>query len=89
MNRRPYRLFRRHFGTKDGRKLPRSAGPATVPNSAGAFVCDDTLYSLLHHYAGTQMKIGFIHIPYLPEQGIPSQPLEAAVRALTAAIENL
>lgn len=62
---------------------------ATVSNSAGAFVCNDTLYSLLHHYAGTDVQVGFIHIPYLPEQGTPSLPLEAAVRALIAAIEVL
>ena len=37
--------------------------PAAVSNSAGAFVCNDTLYSLLHHYAGTPVQVGFIHIP--------------------------
>jgi len=62
--------------------------PATVSNSAGTFVCNDTLYALLHHYAGTSVQIGFIHIPYLPEQGSPSLPLEASVAALTAAIES-
>ena len=61
--------------------------PATVSNSAGAFVCNDTLYSLLHHYANTSVGVGFIHIPYLPEQGNPSMPLEQAIAALTAAIE--
>lgn len=60
--------------------------PGAVSNSAGAFVCNDTLYSLLHHYAGTDVKVGFIHVPYLPEQGPPSLPLERTVAALTAAI---
>ncbi len=60
--------------------------PATVSNSAGAFVCNDTLYTLLNHYNGTAVQIGFIHIPYLPEQGAPSLPLETAIQALTAAI---
>lgn len=59
---------------------------ATVSNSAGAFVCNDVLYSLLHHFAGTQVKVGFIHVPYLPEQGSPSMELEKITRALTAAI---
>lgn len=59
---------------------------ATVSNSAGAFVCNDVLYSLLHHFAGTQVKVGFIHVPYLPEQGNPSMELEKITRALTAAI---
>ena len=61
--------------------------PAAVSNSAGAFVCNDTLYSLLHRFAGTPVAVGFIHVPYLPEQGEPSLPLEAITSALTAAIE--
>ena len=61
--------------------------PGQVSNSAGAFVCNDTLYQLLHHYAGTDVKVGFVHVPWLPEQGSPSMILEDTVRALTAAIE--
>lgn len=60
--------------------------PGAVSNTAGTFVCNDTLYSLLHHYAGTSVKVGFIHVPFLPEQGSPSLPLERTVAALTAAI---
>lgn len=61
--------------------------PGTISNSAGAFVCNDTLYSLLHCYAATNVKVGFIHVPYLPEQGSPSLPLEKTAAALIAAIE--
>lgn len=60
-----------------------------VSNTAGAFVCNDTLYLLLHHYAGTAVRVGFIHVPYLPEQGTPNMPLEQIVQALTAAITAL
>ena len=68
----------------------RDAGiPATVSNSAGAFVCNDVLYSLLHHYAGTQTKVGFIHVPYIPQQGEPNLPLERITSALEAAIQAL
>ncbi len=63
--------------------------PGRVSNSAGAFVCNDTLYSLLHHYHGTQVKVGFVHVPYLPEQGSPSLSLEQTVKALEAAIKSL
>lgn len=63
--------------------------PAMASNSAGAFVCNDTLYALLHHYAGTQTRVGFIHVPYLPEQGSPNLPLEQIVCALEAAISVL
>ena len=61
--------------------------PATVSNSAGAFVCNDTLYGLLHAFAGSAVKVGFIHVPYIPEQGNPSMPLEEITAALAAAIK--
>ena len=60
--------------------------PAAVSNSAGAFVCNDLLYTLLHHYSGSGVRVGFIHVPYLPEQGSPSLPLAETCRALEAAI---
>ena len=67
----------------------RDAGiPAAVSNSAGAFVCNDVLYTLLHRYHGTDVRVGFIHVPYLPEQGSPSLPLERIIPALTAAIQT-
>lgn len=65
----------------------RAAGiPAAVSNSAGTYVCNDCLYSALHHFVGMPVRCGFIHVPYLPEQGTPNLPLEETVRALTAAI---
>ena len=68
----------------------RNAGiDAVVSNSAGAFVCNDTLYRLLHHYADTPVRVGFVHIPYLPEQGTPSLPLCDAIAAMTAAIQAI
>ena len=63
--------------------------PGAVSNTAGTFVCNDTLYSLLHHYAGTPVRAGFIHVPYLPEQGEPNLSLEHTIAALTVAIEAL
>ncbi len=65
----------------------RAAGfPGQVSNSAGAFVCNDTLYGLLHHFAGTEVKVGFVHVPWLPEQGSPSLELARTAAALEAAI---
>ena len=66
--------------------------PCTLSYSAGVFVCNDLLYTLLHHYNGTSTCVGFIHIPCLPEQakeGCPSLPLGDAVRGLTVAIEAI
>ena len=64
--------------------------PGKVSNTAGTFVCNDTLYRLLHHFAGTSVRAGFIHVPFLPSQakeGVPAMPLEDTIRALIAAIE--
>ena len=63
--------------------------PAAVSNTAGSFVCNDVLYSMLHHHNGTPVRCGFIHVPYLPEQGEPNLPLEKTVQALTVAIQAL
>ena len=66
--------------------------PCALSYSAGVFVCNDLLYTLLHHYDGTDVRVGFIHIPYLPEQageGVPFLPLDEAVKGLTAAIAVL
>lgn len=63
--------------------------PGRISNTAGTYVCNDTLYRLLRHYAGTHVKVGFIHVPSLPEQaasGAPSMALEEIIAALTAAI---
>ena len=63
--------------------------PASVSNTAGTFVCNDVLYSLLHHYAGSNVRCSFIHVPWLPEQGEPSLPLESTAKALEIAISAL
>ena len=63
--------------------------PCTCSYSAGTFVCNELLYTLLHHFHGTRTQVGFVHVPYLPEQGKPHLPLEEIVRGLTAAISVL
>lgn len=62
---------------------------SAVSYSAGTFVCNDVMYSVLQHFRDTDVKCGFIHIPYIPEQGHldqPSMPLETIIRALVTAI---
>lgn len=85
-----------YFSTLPVRAMAESVKAAGIPcslsYSAGVFVCNDLLYTLLHHYDGTDTRVGFVHIPYLPEQageGVASLPLEDAVRGLTAAIQAL
>ncbi len=72
--------------------IQRGGLPARLSYSAGAFVCNDLLYTVLHHFRQTPTLAGFIHVPCLPEQAkenMPSMPLGDIVRGLTLAIETL
>lgn len=72
----------------------RAAGvPAAVSNTAGTFVCNHLFYGLMHRLAPTRGDVrgGFIHIPYLPEQalrfpGAPALSLDTLVAALRIAV---
>ena len=79
-----------HFSTLPVRDMVaalRQAGiPARLSYSAGAYVCNDVLYTLLHHLENTGVRTGFIHVPFLPEQGSPSLTLEQITRALVCAL---
>ena len=66
--------------------------PGKISNTAGTFVCNDTLYRLLTHFAGTGTRVGFVHVPWLPElakAGAPSMSPADITAALTAAIGAL
>ena len=54
------------------KNIKTSGLPATVSNTAGFFVCNHVFYSALHHVSvrGLATKVGFIHLPYLPQQVI-------------------
>ena len=71
----------------------RAAGvPAAVSLSAGSFVCNELFYRLLDHYSGSSTQVGFLHVPFLPEQamnGEPSLTLEEIARGLLAAVTAL
>jgi pyroglutamyl-peptidase len=68
--------------------------PASVSNSAGTFVCNHIFYGLMNYLETCRKDIrgGFIHIPFLPEQiarnpGQPSMSLELIVKGLELSIE--
>ncbi len=52
------------------RRLLNARIPARFSSTAGAFICNAWLYSLLAELAETNRSIpcGFIHLPYTPEQ---------------------
>lgn len=70
--------------------------PASVSNTAGTFICNHVLYGVAHIQATKypNMRTGFIHIPFLPEQvtdkkNMPSMALDTIVKALELAIEAI
>lgn len=75
-------------------KMKENKIPASVSNTAGTFVCNHLLYGTLNyiHKNNKNIKAGFIHVPFLPEQVIdkpntPSMSVETIVKALETAVE--
>lgn len=70
--------------------LQREGIAAEVSQTAGTFVCNHVFYGLMHHLATRRgfkhTRGGFVHVPFLPEQGTPGMPLEEQVRALRVAV---
>ncbi|QIM62291.1 pyroglutamyl-peptidase I [Pasteurellaceae bacterium Orientalotternb1] len=74
----------------------KNAGiPASLSLSAGSYVCNHTMFGLLHFLAEhfPQTRGGFIHIPFLPEQGVqhrnvPTMAYDTLVKGLNIAIET-
>lgn len=71
------------------REIKKAGIPAALSYTAGTFVCNDLLYTLLSRYHDTQTLVGFIHVPFILEQAREKRfclPLEDIVTALAAAI---
>ena len=85
-----------YFATVPVRRMVQAIQAAGLPGqlscSAGASVCNDLLYTLLHAFRGSGTRVGFVHLPFLPGQGgadAPCLTLEEDVRALEAAIRAM
>lgn len=75
---------------KIAEKISESGIPSHVSYSAGAYVCNNVLYTLLSHYKNTDVRVGFIHVPYCIEQGKePNMSLDNITKALVIAIESI
>ena len=79
----------------DAAAAMRAAGaPAQVSETAGTYICNETLYAMLDRLDATNADAlaAFIHLPYLPEQtvdkraGTPSMALDAQTLGVRAAI---
>jgi pyroglutamyl-peptidase len=73
--------------------LLREGIPARLSDSAGTFLCNATLYTLLRAVARNRAPIpcGFIHLPYLPQQvaamlaGARNAPPDAELASMSLA----
>ena len=70
--------------------LQREGIAAEVSQTAGTFVCNHVFYGLMHLLATRRVlrhtRGGFVHVPWLPEQGAPSMTLDEMVRGLSLAV---
>lgn len=83
-----------YFSTLPVRKMATKIQEAGIPSqvsySAGAYVCNDVLYSLLAQFDGSNTQVGFIHVPYCAEQNkTPSMELNTLVKGLQITIEAI
>jgi len=70
-------------------KAVRDAGvAASVSQTAGTFVCNQVFYLLQHALAGSGVRSGFIHVPFLPEQVVDSQRPSMALDTLVAGLQT-
>ena len=68
--------------------------PASISYTAGTYVCNHVLYTVLEYIKANKLKTkaGFIHVPYIPSQvldkpvGTPSMDLSLIVKGLDLSI---
>jgi pyroglutamyl-peptidase len=77
-------------------RLREEGLPASLSRSAGGFVCNHLFFGACHlrEQRHRAMKVGFIHVPYLPEQGArhpgaPTMTVETIVAGLKIAIGTM
>ena len=76
-------------------EIKKEGIPASVSNTAGTFVCNHIMYGLLYliDKKYNNIKGGFIHVPFLPDQVLnrpntPYMSLEYIAKALTIAVKT-
>ena len=74
------------------RSLRAQKLPVQLEFASGGYVCNEIFYRAAHAYAGTTTKVGFVHVPLLPEMVFDerlARPLEETSTILKAIIERL
>lgn len=75
--------------------MQKAGVPAEVSYTAGTYVCNDVMYSLLHTLATRHPGVrgGFLHVPYATEQAThlpastPSMSVDDMARGIAVALE--
>lgn len=74
------------------RSLRAQKLPVQLEFASGGYVCNEIFYRAAHAYAGTTTKVGFVHVPLMPEMVFDerlARPLEETSAILKAIIECL
>lgn len=76
--------------------LQAAGVPAAISNTAGTYICNNTMYAILDHLrrSGRAVPAGFIHFPASTEMALvdprlPSMPMATMERALQVAIDTV
>ncbi|MDR3388442.1 MAG: pyroglutamyl-peptidase I [Rudaea sp.] len=76
-------------------RLAAAGIPATLSHTAGTFVCNQVFFGLADRIAmrDRQLRGGFIHVPWLPEQAArhgdaPGMPLATMIDAIRLCLET-
>ncbi|WP_429191201.1 pyroglutamyl-peptidase I [Fusobacterium sp. PH5-44] len=78
-------------------EVKKAGIPAAVSNTAGTYVCNHIMYSLLYYLDKKgldNVRGGFIHVPYIPEQVVdkkntPYMELSRMTKALEITIKTM
>ena len=74
------------------RSLRAQKLPVQLEFASGGYVCNEIFYRAANAYAGTTTKVGFVHVPLLPEMVMDENmalPLEKTTKVLQAIIKEL
>jgi pyroglutamyl-peptidase len=78
------------------RALVSAGVPSAVSDTAGTYICNNTMYGILDHLRrqGSATLAGFLHVPASTElaasdPALPSLPLDLMERALLVAVETV
>lgn len=86
-----------YFTTLPVRQLKQAVQAAGIPAelslTAGAYLCNQVTYELLHFLAQQQLAIpaGFVHLPFLPQQAaaLPRKHPSMALETMSTAVSTI